>query len=177
MGSRILIAVYLFHFILLMPSLSFCYEIKTRYATITYEKKEHLHKFNDKLYLGCLKYLLKKRRALTIEDEVKCKIDLIVEKAETVLEIFPNALKFKINLVPSPTEVQKAYYNIYGKKVNYIAFYSPGKNTVFYSVKHARIRVVSHEIGHVIVQHYFKITPPVTIHELLAQFTETHICD
>ena len=177
MGSKILIAASLFQFILVMASLSFGHEIKTRYVTITYETKAHLHEFNDKLYLGRLKCLLKKRRALTIEDEVKNKIDLIIEKAETVLEIFPNTLKFKINLVPSPKEVQKAYYNIYSKKVDYIAFYSPGKNTVFYSVKHAKIRVVSHEIGHVIVQHYFKITPPVKIHELLAQFTETHICD
>jgi len=136
MGSRILIAASLFQFILVMASLSFGHEIKTRYVTITYETKAHLHEFNDKLYLGRLKCLLKKRRALTIEDEVKNKIDLIIEKAETVLEIFPNTLKFKINLVPSPKEVQKAYYNIYSKKVDYIAFYSPGKNTVFYSVKH-----------------------------------------
>ncbi|MEA1969534.1 MAG: hypothetical protein U9N77_15110 [Thermodesulfobacteriota bacterium] len=155
----------------------YSHEIKTRYTTITYDSMAALKKFNHKLYMGKLKYLLKGKRNETIEDEVKNKIDLIVEKAETVLDMFPARLKFSIVISPSTKGVQENFLRLYNKKVNYIAFYSPGANTVFYSANNARLRVVAHEIGHVIAENYFAISPPPRIHEVLAQYAEKHVTD
>ena len=61
--------------------------------------------------------------------------------------------------------------------VDYIAFYSPKKNTVFYAAAKTKLRVVAHEIGHVVAEHYFAISPPPKIHEVLAQYAESHIMD
>ncbi len=166
-------------FALVFPGVrfSFGHEIKTRYTTITYDSPSTLKKFNYKLYMGRLKYLLKGKKNDTIEEEVKNKIDLIVEKSETVLDMYPHNLKFFIVITPSAEGVQDHFMRLYKKKVNYIAFYSPGANTVFYSADNARLRVVTHEIGHVIAENYFAISPPPRIHEVLAQYAEKHITD
>ncbi len=151
--------------------------IQTRYVTITYWDVKALRKFNNKLYMGNLKYLLKGKKSDTIDDEVKNKIDLIVEKVETVLDMYPPTLRFNIVIHGSTRGVQASYQRLYNRTVNYIAFYSPGENTVFYSADHAKLRVVSHEIGHVIAENYFAISPPPKIHEVLAQYAEAHIND
>ncbi|MBW1940973.1 MAG: hypothetical protein JRI28_06320 [Deltaproteobacteria bacterium] len=163
--------------IILIASTSYGFELKTRYTTIIYDDQKQLRKFDDKLYLGRLRYLLRKRKDITVAEAVKNKVDLITEKVETVLEMFPNPLKFTLVLLSTPRDVQNAYQKIYGRKVNYIAFYSPKENTVFISVKRAKLRVLAHEFGHVVVENYFEVSPPAKIHEVLAQFAETHITD
>lgn len=152
-------------------------EIKSRYTTIIYDNMEVLRKFNRELYMGRLKYQLPSATSETIEEEVKDKIDLIIEKVQTVLDMFPKSIRFSIVIHLSTNGVQKDFQRIYNKEVDYIAFFSPGENTVFYSADNATLRVVSHEIGHVVAEHYFTISPPPKIHEVLAQYAEAHITD
>jgi hypothetical protein len=152
-------------------------EIKTRYATITYESQAVLKKFNSNLYIGKLRYLIAGEKNETVEDEVRNKIDMIVEKVESILDMFPVKIKFSIVIHESKSGIHDEFYRIYKKDVDYIAFYSPTENTVFYSARNASLRVVAHEIGHVVVEHYFAISPPPKIHEVLAQYAEMHITD
>jgi hypothetical protein len=152
-------------------------ELETRYATVVYEDVSVLRKFNNKLNMGRLNYLLYGKTSETVEDEVRNKIDLIVEKAETVLDMYPDNLKFTIEIHKSTKGVQDAHFRIYGTKVDYIAFYAPVEDTVFYAAKKTTLRVVAHEIGHVVVENYFEVSPPVRIHEVLAQYAEMHITD
>jgi hypothetical protein len=152
-------------------------ELETRYATVVYEDMGILRKFNNKLKMGRLNYLLFDKTNETVEDEVRNKIDLIVEKAKTVLDMYPDDLKFTIEIHKSTEGVDDAHFRIYGTRKGYIAFFSPEENTVFYGAKKTTLRVVAHEIGHVVVENYFKVSPPVRIHEVLAQYAEMHITD
>lgn len=152
-------------------------ELETRYTTIVYEDDGALRKFNKKLNMGSLNYLLYGKTSETVADEVRHKIDLIVEKVETVLDMFPDDLKFTIVIHKSKAGVGDAHLRIYGTEVDYIAFYAPPEDTVFYSAKNITLRVVAHEIGHVVAEKYFVVSPPVKIHEVLAQYAEMHITD
>ena len=152
-------------------------ELETRYATIQYPDIGALRKFNKKLHMGSLGYLLSGKRNETIEDEVRNKVDVIVEKVQSVLDMFPRSMKFKIVICESTKRVQEEFKRIYGIKVDYLAFFSPVEDTVFYSAKNVTLRVVSHEIGHVVAEKYFVVSPPVKIHEVLAQYAEMHITD
>ena len=151
-------------------------EIEARYCTITYSNSDELREFNHDLYMGRLRSQIK-NSGDTVGDEVAAKINFIVEKVMAVLDMFPSDIRFSIVIQPTEKEVQQDFYNIYHVKVEYIAFYSPSKNTVFYSFNNINLRVAAHEIGHVVVEHYFKISPPQRIHELLAQFAEKHVTD
>lgn len=152
-------------------------EIESRYTTIIYDHVDALRKFNRELYMGQLKFFLHKGGSETIEDEVKEKVDLIVERVQMVLDMFPAKIHFSIVIHLSTEGVQRDFKRLYNKEVDYIAFYSPGEDTVFYSANNAALRVVTHEIGHVVAEHYFKVSPPPKIHEVLAQYAETHITD
>ena len=153
------------------------HELDSRYAVITYFDHDDLRKFNNELYMGRLKSQMGRTRGDTIEDEVIAKINFIVEKVMTVLDMFPPQLMFSIVIHPNEKEVQKDFHRIYNIDVEYIAFYSPSKNKVFYSADNAYLRVVAHEIGHVVAENYFTISPPQRIHEVMAQFAEKHVTD
>jgi hypothetical protein len=163
-------------FILLFPALLSAGMAKSRYTTLRYSNQELLKAFNDHIRLGRkLNQNLRKKNILTIEDEVLAKLDTIVEKAEVVLAMFPDQLLINVVLLESAGEVSRVYKEKYGKDVNHIAYYSLSEDTIYISVEDARLRVLAHEIGHAVVDHFFKVRPPYNIHELMAQFTEKHI--
>ncbi len=151
------------------------FEIASRFATIEYQSPEALREFNHELYMGRLKHQVQPGE--TLEEEVGNKLDYIVQKVMLVLDMHPPTLKFRVVIHPSKEAVQKDFKQLYGMDVNYIAFYAPTRNTVFYSARKARLRVVAHEIGHVVAENYFKISPPPKIHEVMAQYAEKHITD
>ncbi|HKK99147.1 MAG TPA: hypothetical protein VJ943_02775 [Desulfotignum sp.] len=153
------------------------YEVTSRYATIIYHDQAALKKFNRTLYMGRLSSRMPKQGVDTIEDEVAAKINFIVEKTMAVLDMQPPNLRFSLVIHPGTRQVQQDFKKLYKIDVNYIAFYSPSENRIFFSANNARLRVVAHEIGHVVVQNYFVISPPQHIHEVLAQYAETHITD
>ena len=164
-------------FIFMSCSLSSGNELKTRYATIVYSSEEQLRTFNKEISLSGLSYLLRSKRSITAEDEIKNKLDVIIERVETILEMFPNEVKFTVSLLSSDDDVQRIYRSRYGKSVDYIAFYSPRDKTVFVSVKDIDTGVLAHEIAHVIIDLFYGIATPAKIHEVLAQYVETHLKD
>ncbi len=153
------------------------FEIDSRYAAIVYHDQAALKKFNRSLYMGRLSSQVQENDQDTLEDEVAAKINFIVEKTMAVLDMFPPNLRFSIVIHPNAGYVQQDFKKLYQVDVNYIAFYSPSENQVFFSADNGRLRVVAHEIGHVVVENYFIISPPQHLHEVLAQYAEMHITD
>jgi hypothetical protein len=153
-------------------------EVKGRYVTVESISRDLLKEFNEELYLGRrLGYLIKNKDIVTVEDEVRAKLDAIMEKVEVTLDMFPPDLHITLVLLPSADDVSEVYQRNYGKKVNHIAYYSLSEDTIYVSVEDTRLEVIAHEMGHAIVDHYFTERPPYTIHELMAQFAEKHIAD
>lgn len=152
-------------------------ELQSRYAVITYYDHDVLRRFNNELYMGPLSSQMRRNSGETIEEEVISKIDFVVEKVMITLDMFLPQLKFSIVIHPDEESVQKDFREIYNVDVDYIAFFSPSRKTVFYSADNSSLRVVAHEIGHVVAENYFPISPPQRIHEVMAQFAEQHVTD
>ena len=108
---------------------------------------------------------------------MKNKVDVIVERVDTIIEMFPRDVKFTIVLLPSEDEVQAVYKNKYGRSVDYIAFYSPKEKTMYVSARDVDIGVLAYETAHAIIDFYYGISTPTKIHEVLAQYVETHLKD
>lgn len=127
--------------------------------------------------MGRLRYLLRGKTSFTVEDEVKNKIDVITESVCDILEMHPSKLKYAITLLLDKDGVKKIFIKLHGKLWESSGFYHAPNNTIYLSVKDAKLSILAHEVGHVVVKNYFKVSPPVKIHELLAQFAEKHITD
>jgi hypothetical protein len=153
------------------------HEISSRYATIQYEKEDLLREFNRELLLGSLSHLMRYKKNVTWQDEIKNKVDIIVERVILVLDMHPSEVRFKLVLLPTEEDVQQVYRAKYNRKVDYIAFYAPKDKTVYVSVNDIRIGVFAHELGHLIIDLFYETTTPSKIHEVLAQFVETHLMD
>ena len=174
----IIFSPFLFLWVLFsLPQDCFAHKIFTEYATIEYPNQKALKDFNYSLYMGRFKYNIRSKNNETIEDEVGNKIDFIVEKVMKVLNMYLPELKFKIQITQSKSGVQEEFQRLYDTRSNYIAFYYPVENKVYFSAKNSELRVVSHEIGHVIAENYFAVSPPKNIHEVIAQYAEKHIND
>lgn len=163
--------------ILTFFSVSSASELKSRYTTIMYNNEDQIRRFNSEVSLGSLSYLMRNRGSVTTGDEVKNKVDVIIERVESILEMYPRELKFHIVLLPSDNEVQEIFRKKYRRNADYIAFYSPGDKTVYVSVKDIELTVLAHEIGHVIIDFYYGIATPQKLHEVLAQYVEEHLKD
>lgn len=151
---------------------------KSRFVTIQCSDTEVLKKFNNNLELGRnLASMIKRKDIITVEDEVYAKVDLIVEKVEVVLDMFPNDIQFNLVILPSRQKVAEHYKKTYGKTGDYIAYYSISQKTIYISAGDVNLRVLAHEIGHMVVDHFFQVRPPYNIHELMAQFAEKHVTD
>lgn len=175
--ARALIILLLSFSALFGVASSYGAELESRYTTIVYEKEDLLQRFNDSVRLRSLSYLMRNRSSLTVADEVGNKVDVIVERVQKVLEMFPKPLKFKVVLLASDSDVARLYKNKYGHSADFIAYYSPKEKTAFISVSDVNLHVLAHEMAHVVVDYYFGISPSAKIHEVLAQFAETHIED
>jgi len=153
-------------------------EQKSRYVTLSYNDREVLQEFNDNLQLSRkLSYNTRKKNVVTVADEVLAKTDIIIEKVQIVLDMFPNNYHIRLVLLADESDVARVYKQKYGKRVDHIAYYSLSEKTIYISADDTSLRVLSHEIGHSIVDHYFQVRPPYNIHELMARFAEKHVTD
>jgi hypothetical protein len=177
MNRILFIIAGLFLFISTIAPPASCEQRQSRYVTLNYSNKEILRTFNEQLTIGGSLSRMMRKNTVTIEDEVLAKTDIIVEKAETVLDMFPDNLHMTIILLPNSDDISKVFYEKYHKNVNYLSFYSLSEKTIYISVIDTNLHVLAHEMGHAIVDHFFNVRPPYNIHELMAQFTEKHITD
>ena len=73
--------------ILTFFSVSSASELKSRYTTIMYNNEGQIREFNHEVSLGSLSYLMRNRGSITTGDEVKNKVDVIIERVESILEM------------------------------------------------------------------------------------------
>ena len=177
-SPRYFSAAVTFFVVLIMLGSAVFSSAASRYATIVCNDPELLREFNENLYLGrSLSRMIKRNNLITVQDEVAAKVDIIVEKVEVVLDMFPENLHFTLVLVPTARDVSKIYKKNYGKSVNHIAYYSIAQKTIYISVDDTRLKVLAHEVGHMVADNFFKVRPPYKVHELMAQFAEKHVTD
>jgi len=152
-------------------------EKKSRYATISYSNDKILREFNDNLRLNRKLNFAMRKNVVTVADEALAKVDIVIEKVQITLDMFPDFYHVRLVLLADEDDVARVYQSKYGKRADHIAYYSLSEKTIYISVDDLRLRVLAHEIGHSVVDHYFKVRPPYNIHELLAQFAEKHVTD
>ncbi len=155
---------------------AFAFERKSRHATLRYGDQQLVRQFNDKVYLSrSLQRILRQKNVVTAEEEAMAKVDIIIEKAMVVLDMFPDNMHIAVVLLPRAADIARVYQENYGRKANYIAYYSLSQKTIYLSVSNVNLEVLAHEVGHAVVDHFFTVRPPYNIHELLAQFTAKNI--
>ena len=173
-----LVMVLTFFLMLLSPcSIVSAFELTCQYATIYYEREDILRQFNNQLSFGRISYLLRNKTNTTTQDEVKNKVDVLIERVEAILDMHPDDFRIRVVILPSTADIKKAIKSTSSKDADLVAFYTPRGKTVYVSVSDIRLGVLAHEFGHAVVDAYFVVGPPAKIHEVMAQYVEIHLYD
>lgn len=143
------------------------------YAKIFCESAETLRLFNKRVKLGFLNSLLRSRADnLSVEGQVSGKIDAIVERVETILDMRPRNFRIALFVLPDADSVRALYRKKFSREVDFVAFYSPAERAVYIAADEAKAVILAHEIAHAIIDQFFGVAAPAKIHELLAQYVE-----
>lgn len=156
----------------MLPVSSSAAELKTRLTRLGFADTDLLRQFNSRVRLGLSNSLGRLRKQISLEDEVSNKVDLVYGRVQEILDMQIPRNDLMIILLPSVADVQQAYQAEYSRQVSYVAYYSPEENSVYLAVEKANIRVLAHELAHVVIHHFFHKRPPERVHELLAQHVE-----
>ena len=148
--------------------------VSSGYAKILYESGDTLRLFNKRITLDFLGSLLRSRieKELSVNGQVSEKIDAIVERVKTVLDMRPQKFSFSLYILPDADQVRALYKRKYYREVEFIAFYAPAEKAIYIAADTAKSVVLAHEIAHAIIDQYFGVAAPEKIHELLAQYVE-----
>jgi hypothetical protein len=164
--------VIIIFLVLLLPVSGFAVELKTRLSRLEFSDPELLSQFNRNIRLGLSNSLGRLRRQIALEDEVSNKVDLVYGRVQEILDMHTRRNDLTIVLLPSEAEVLLAYQQQYTRHADYIAYYSPETNSIYFAVDKVNVRVLAHELAHVVIHHFFQKRPPERVHELLAQHVE-----
>jgi len=97
---------------------------------------------------------------------------VVVERdVSKTLQLYPSGTNYSILIVPNKEMVVAEHTRIYGVPTKAPAFYSSRENLVVVP-RECELRVLKHEVGHALVEAYFKAPVPRWLHEELAQRAE-----
>ena len=108
-------------------------------------------------------------------EDINAKVENIQERVKDILKMYPADLYFCIMFLENSREVSEKFLELYGVKKKYSAFYSPSAKMIYCSVKHLNIKLLAHEICHVILTKNFKIRMPGHVQEVLCRWVESKI--
>lgn len=144
---------------LLNSSSVFCQSekiFKTKYATIHYLEDKDLSDFLWRV--GGQRYEFS-----TDTNLARNRIDRIVERVETILDMWPK--NFNLDVYLETKEL----------KPNKVAYYEHKTKSIYSSIENVSDGVFAHEIAHAVISQYFSSPPPSKTQEILSQYVDKYL--
>jgi hypothetical protein len=145
--------------LLINPSLAFSESEKTlntKYAAIHYAEDKDLSDFIWRI--GGLRFEFSRDTNL-----VEARIDRIIERVETILDMWPKDFKIDIYLHREELNFNKT------------AYYSHPTNSIHASIDNISDGAFAHEIAHAVICQYFSSPPSSKAQEILTQYVDKYL--
>lgn len=173
----LLITTLAINYILLFSPPVFAQEkwqlIETNCCTIKYTDADHLRNFT--LRIGGFKFT-----STGLDDNpanVKTRIDEVMEKVQSILDMHPDDMHISIVLYPDHNSLTQIYRQFVLTRDVPIAFYAQKTKSIYVNVSSVTDGVLGHELAHAVINFYFVPPPPVKMQEILAQYVDLHLWD
>lgn len=110
-----------------------------------------------------------------IEKRIISRLESILLRTEQILAMYPPAMELKIKIFRNREELSSEHLRLLGSAQRYKSFYIHGFETIYTSMQDISDSVLSHEMAHAVVDHFFKVIPPEKTAELLATYVDSHL--
>lgn len=152
--------------------------VSSNYFTIYYRPDANLYGIERELTARALNFDQAARYGnMTVLDEICLRLDKLFSRVKELLNMYPKIPKVVIKIFKDRQELGDEYCKIFSKKDDPKAYYVKDYNTIYTSEADIADSVVTHEMAHVIIDHYFEVVPPEKVSEILASYVDAHIED
>jgi hypothetical protein len=176
-AAFLIITTYVVSFSLLFITPVFAEEnwkvFEANCCSIKYQDDEHLRNFTFRI--GGFKFT-----SDGLDDNpanVKIKVDEVMGKVQSILDMHPSDLHISILLYPDHNTLDHIFRQLSSTGSTPIAFYSHKTKTIYVDISSVTSGVLGHEIAHAVINFYFVTPPPAKMQEILAQYVDLHLWD
>jgi len=153
----------------------------SKFCSVSYENNVDLRKVNRRLNLGFSNFYSprshKESPGISTADIVSDKLDAIFNRVEDILDMYPEKIHVTVNIYKTREELNEVYEGFFNEPNKAISFYIYKTNTIYTIESQLNENILSHEMAHCIIDHYFVILPPKKIQEMLAVYVDVHLKD
>ncbi len=112
--------------------------------------------------------------AYPVERRILSRLESILLRTEAVLAMYPS-MELKIKIFHNREELSREHSRLTGALQRYKSFYVHGFETIYSSMQDISDSVISHEMAHAVIDHYFRVPPPEKAAELLTTYVDSHL--
>ena len=148
--------------------------VDSHYCTLWFDSGINIGKIKHKISVRGVSRL-KLPKGSSPETELAAKCDILFERAEELLDMYPPGIHITLKITASRDTIARVHEGQYGEGTDAIAIYLFEENTVYAWGKEISESVLIHEMAHCILDHYFQVRPPRKIEELLAMHVDAQM--
>ena len=109
------------------------------------------------------------------DDQMARTLDAIYLEISDILDIHMYSFSIDLEIVPGKDALSDELFKYLNKRLDMPSFYFYDRNRIYVSFADMTLGMLSHEIAHAIVSHYFVVPPSVKVQEVLAGYAEYSI--
>jgi hypothetical protein len=153
--------------------------IEAKYCTIFYHPDVDIKGLHNRIKIRFYDIERPHRRLKNrnIEEQLADKFDCIFRKVEKILDMYPRKIHLTVKIYKNQDHLDEAYLARLGcaNENKRHSYYIHKDTTIYTTQKAISHRVLAHEMGHAVTDHYFLILPPEKVKEVLCQYVEMHL--
>ena len=154
--------------------------VDSRYFKITIHQGVSQPELLKKLHAD---YFLRMNAAFSISESNSAEfskflgqtLDAIYLNVSDILDIHMYTFSVELEVYPDRSALADELQKYMDRKIDVPSFYYYDKNKIYISFGDLTLGMLSHEIAHAIISHYFVVQPSVKIQEVLAGYVEYSI--
>jgi len=151
----------------------------SRFASIHYQEPSLLENLARKIQPGALTLSLNRIFMGGTKPSPQAKagryVDQLFQRVQVILEMPKPELKVHVRLYRSQDELSEAFSAITGRPTRVPAFYWRETDTIYLQLERISPGILAHEMAHAVIAHYFIVSPPEKIAELLCQYVDREV--
>jgi len=152
-------------------------KIEGKYFTIYYSSEIDISKLTQQLNITTADKILAGKSVgeeISSEEPLASMVDILYGLVGDMVDMHIYSFKGSIKICQDQAKLNNIYRNLFGKDLaSYmVSFYVNDTSTIYISGENFRREVLGHEIAHAIINHYFVVSPPIKVQEILSKYIE-----
>ena len=152
-------------------------KIEGKYFTIYYSQQIDISQLSRQLNITVVDEILAGNSLgenIASEPELAKMTDILYGLVSDMIDMHVYNFKGSIKICENQAQLSNIYRNLFNKDLaSYmVSFYVSDTSTIYISGESFKREILGHEIAHAIINHYFVVSPPIKVQEILAKYIE-----